>query len=272
MSKSKGNVVTPLDLFDKFGSDAVRYWAASARPGVDTAFSEEQMKVGRKLATKLLNASKFVLSFGEPPAGAAPTAVLDRAMLGRLADTVNEATDAFESYDYARALERTEALFWWFCDDYVELVKGRAYGVQGPEAAASAQASLRMALSALQRLLAPFIPFATEEVWRWWQSGSVHRAAWPSRDEIVGAGDSAVLAPISETLAQIRRAKTEAKSSQKTPVASAVVTASTADLTAIRSAEADLTEAGSVQSWSYITDDSAATPQVSVELAADTPS
>ena len=272
MSKSKGNVVTPLDLFDKFGSDAVRYWAASARPGVDTAFSEEQMKVGRKLATKLLNASKFVLSFGEPPAGAAPTAVLDRAMLGRLADTVNEATDAFESYDYARALERTEALFWWFCDDYVELVKGRAYGVQGPEAAASAQASLRMALSALQRLLAPFIPFATEEVWRWWQSGSVHRAAWPSNDEITGAGDSTVLAPISETLGQIRRAKTEAKSSQKTPVASAVVTASTADLTAIRSAEADLTEAGSVQSWSYITDDSAATPQVSVELAADTPS
>ena len=272
MSKSKGNVVTPLDLFDKFGSDAVRYWAASARPGVDTAFSEEQMKVGRKLATKLLNASKFVLSFGEPPAGAAPTAILDRAMLARLADTVQEATDAFESYDYARALERTEALFWWFCDDYVELVKGRAYGVQGPDAAASALASLRIALSALQRLLAPFIPFATEEVWRWWQNGSVHRASWPAHTEIVGVGDGAVLAPISETLAQIRRAKTEAKSSQKTPVASAVVTASATDLVAIRAAEADLTEAGSVQSWSYITDDSAATPQVSVELAADTPS
>ncbi|MBM3799679.1 MAG: valine--tRNA ligase [Actinobacteria bacterium] len=272
MSKSKGNVVTPLDLFDKFGSDAVRYWAASARPGVDTAFSEEQMKVGRKLATKLLNASKFVLSFGEPPIGAAPTAAIDRAMLGRLADTVHEATDAFDSYDYARALERTESLFWWFCDDYVELVKGRAYGVQGADAAASAQASLRIALSALQRLLAPFIPFATEEVWRWWQNGSVHRASWPSRDEIIGAGDSAVLTPISETLAQIRRAKTEAKSSQKTAVAAAVVTASTADLAAIRSAEADLTEAGSVQSWSYISDDSAATPQVGVELAADTPS
>jgi len=272
MSKSKGNVVTPLDLFDKFGSDAVRYWAASARPGVDTAFSEEQMKVGRKLATKLLNASKFVLSFGQPPAGAAPTAVLDRAMLALLADTVQEATDAFESYDYARALERTEALFWWFCDDYVELVKGRAYGVQGPEAAASALAALRIALSALQRLLAPFIPFATEEVWRWWQTDSVHRASWPTRDESVGAGDAAVLDAISETLAQIRRAKTEAKSSQKTPVASAVVTASASDLDAIRSAQADLTEAGSVQAWSYITDDSAVTPQVTVELAADTPS
>ena len=144
--------------------------------------------------------------------------------------------------------------------------------MQGADGAASALASLRIALSALQRLLAPFIPFATEEAWRWWQSGSVHRASWPTRNEIVGAGDAAVLAPISETLAQIRRAKTEAKSSQKTPVASAVVTASASDLAAIRSAEADLTEAGSVRSWSYITDESATAPQVSVELAADEPS
>ncbi len=271
MSKSKGNVVTPLDLFDKFGSDAVRYWAASARPGVDTAFSEEQMKVGRKLATKLLNASKFVLSFGEPTSGATPTAAIDRAMLARVAETVQDATDAFEAYDYARALERTEALFWWFCDDYVELVKGRAYGVQGPDAASSALVSLRLALSSLQRLLAPFIPFATEEVWRWWQTGSVHRASWPTTAELGGTGDAAVLAPIGETLAQIRRAKTEAKSSQKTAVASAVVTASTSDLDAVRAAQADLTEAGSVQSWSFVVDESAAAPSVTVELATDTP-
>mgnify|MGYP003338585409 FL=1 len=112
MSKSKGNVVTPVDLFEKFGSDAVRYWAASARPGVDTAFSEEQMKVGRKLATKLLNASKFVLSFPEPPSSASVDNAVDAAMLARVADTVRESTEAFEQYDYARALERTEALFW----------------------------------------------------------------------------------------------------------------------------------------------------------------
>ena len=272
MSKSKGNVVTPLDLFDKFGSDAVRYWAASARPGVDTAFSEEQMKVGRKLATKLLNASKFVLSFGEPPAGAAPTQPLDLAMLARVADTIDEATSAFESYDYARALERTESLFWWFCDDYVELVKGRAYGVQGADGSASAQAALRLALSAIQRLLAPFIPFATEEVWRWWQNGSVHRSSWPSRSEIGTVGDASSIDAIGEVLAQIRRSKTEAKVSQKTAVAEATVTATDEQLAAIRTAQQDLSDAGSVRSWTFTVDASATAPVVSTTLADDEPS
>ena len=272
MSKSKGNVVTPLDLFDKFGSDAVRYWAASARPGIDTAFSEEQMKVGRKLATKLLNASKFVLGFGEPPADATPSSALDLAMLARVAHTVDEATRAFDDYDYARALERTEATFWWFCDDYVELVKGRAYGVHGDDGAASAQVSLRLALSVLQRLLAPFIPFATESVWRWWQSGSVHTASWPSAAEFSTSGDDAILDPVGEVLAQIRRSKTEAKTSQKTPVSLASVRASSAHCAAIESARAEITDAGSVESWEMNTDDSLSTPSVTVQLAADSAS
>jgi len=272
MSKSKGNVVTPLDLFDKFGSDAVRYWAASARPGIDTAFSEEQMKVGRKLATKLLNASKFVLGFGEPPTDATPSSALDLAMLARVAHTVDEATRAFDDYDYARALERTEATFWWFCDDYVELVKGRAYGVHGDDGAASAQVSLRLALSALQRLLAPFIPFATESVWRWWQSGSVHTASWPSAAEFSTSGDDAILDPVGEVLAQIRRSKTEAKTSQKTPVSLASVRASSAHCAAIESARAEITDAGSVESWEMNTDDSLSTPSVTVQLAVDSAS
>ncbi|MGA1244240.1 MAG: valine--tRNA ligase [Ilumatobacteraceae bacterium] len=272
MSKSKGNVVTPLDLFDKFGSDAVRYWAASARPGIDTAFSEEQMKVGRKLATKLLNASKFVLGFGEPPTDATPSSALDLAMLARVAHTVDEATRAFDDYDYARALERTEATFWWFCDDYVELVKGRAYGVHGDDGAASAQVSLRLALSALQRLLAPFIPFATESVWRWWQSGSVHTASWPSAEEFSTSGDDAILDPVGEVLAQIRRSKTEAKTSQKTPVSLASVRASSAHCAAIESARAEITDAGSVESWEMNTDDSLSTPSVTVQLAVDSAS
>jgi len=272
MSKSKGNVVTPLDLFDKFGSDAVRYWAASARPGIDTAFSEEQMKVGRKLATKLLNASKFVLGFGEPPTDATPSSALDLAMLARVAHTVDEATRAFDDYDYARALERTEATFWWFCDDYVELVKGRAYGVHGDDGAASAQVSLRLALSVLQRLLAPFIPFATESVWRWWQSGSVHTASWPSAAEFSTSGDDAILDPVGEVLAQIRRSKTEAKTSQKTPVSLASVRASSAHCAAIESARAEITDAGSVESWEMNTDDSLSTPSVTVQLAADSAS
>ncbi len=249
MSKSKGNVVTPIDLFEKFGSDAVRYWAASARPGIDTAFSEDQMKVGKKLATKLLNATKFVLTFPQPDVEAKPTHPVDLAMLARVAETVREATIAFDQYDYARALERTEAMFWWFCDDYVELVKGRVYNSQGADAAGSAISALRLALSALQRLLAPFMPFTTETVWRWWQSGSVHTATWPNTAELGPIGDSAILDPIGEILSQVRRAKTDAKTSQKTAVTEATVSASESVLAAFELGRGDLSDAGSVRSW-----------------------
>jgi valyl-tRNA synthetase len=256
MSKSKGNVVTPMHLLEQYGTDAVRYWAASGRPGVDTAFDESQMKIGRKLATKLLNVSKFVLSFGEPDAGAAPTADLDRAMLARLADVVADATAAFDGYDYARALERTEQFFWWFCDDYVELVKTRAYGAQadtasGQDQAAtqSARASLRIALSALQRMLAPFLPFVTDEVWGWWQTGSIHRTGWPTAADLT-VGDPADhdwLDPLGEVLAAVRRAKTEAKVSQRAEVERLEVHGPAAAHQAIGRARADLAAVGSIR-------------------------
>ena len=253
MSKSKGNVVTPVDLFEKFGSDAVRYWAASARPGIDTAFSEDQMKVGKKLATKLLNATKFVLTFPQPDVDATPTHPVDLAMLARVGETIREATVAFDQYDYARALERTEAMFWWFCDDYVELVKGRVYNSQGPDASGSAISALRLALSALQRLLAPFMPFTTETVWRWWQNSSVHTATWPTVAELGPIGDSTILDPIGEILSQVRRAKTDAKTSQKTAVTEATVSASDVVLKAFELGRGDLSDAGSVRSWVTVT-------------------
>ncbi len=261
MSKSVGNVVTPMPLLEQYGSDAVRYWAANGRPGVDTAFDEGQMKIGRKLATKLLNASKFVLSFPAPPDGSAATAPLDVAMLARLGDVVADVTRAFDEYDYARALERTESFFWWFCDDYVELVKGRAYGSHGEAEAASAQAALRQAIDALHRLFAPFLPFTAEEVWSWWQTGSVHRAAWPT---LAAGGDSSLLDPVSETLGHIRRAKTEAKVSQRAAVESAVVTAPADLQPLIAAAQGDLCDAGSVAAMTYADGDAVA---VAVTLA-----
>ncbi len=196
MSKSKGNVVTPTEILERHSTDAVRYWACAARLGTDTAIDEGQMKIGRKLAIKLLNASRFVLGSVAPEGPddpAAVTAAVDRSLLASLASLVEEATAAFEGYDHARALERTEAWFWGFCDDYLELVKARAYNREGtfPEpAAASARAALRLALSVLVRLLAPILPFTTEEVWSWSHDGaatSVHRAPWPVVAELTAA-------------------------------------------------------------------------------------
>jgi valyl-tRNA synthetase len=250
MSKSKGNVVTPIDLFEQYGSDAVRYWAASARPGVDTAFSEDQMKVGRKLATKLLNVTKFVLGFGEANPSATPTEAVDIAMLARLASVVDEATTAFETYDYARALEKSESFFWWFCDDYVELVKTRAYS-EGA-GSDSARAALQRALSTLQRLFAPHIPFATEEVWSWWQNGSIHRASWPTRTDLLGGttaveSTEALLDAVCNVLAAIRRTKTEAKVSQRAEVEHVSVHATDAQISQLQMGLVDLLNAGVAQ-------------------------
>jgi valyl-tRNA synthetase len=250
MSKSKGNVVTPMALFDQYGTDAVRYWSTSARPGVDTAFSEEQMKVGRKLATKLLNVSKFVLGVGVDERPLEPAAVvdpIDRSMLARLDTVITDATVAFDAFDYARALERTEAFFWEFCDDYVELVKSRAYGTRGPEAAASARAALALALDALQRLFAPFLPYATEEAWSWWRDTSVHLSPWPTPADL--GGDASVLDTVGQVLFHLRRAKTEAKVSQRAAVAEATVAAPAAVLAALELGRDDLADAGSVAAW-----------------------
>ena len=247
MSKSKGNVVTPADVLDRHGSDAVRYWAASARPGTDTALDEGQMKVGRRLAVKLLNASKFALTFAEAAPGPV-TEPVDRALLARLAQVVDEATASFDAYDYARALERAEAFFWVFCDDYIELVKSRAYG-EG-SAAASASRALRLALSVLLRLFAPVLPFATEEVWSWWRTGSVHAQPWPVAQELRDAGgeggDPALLSVAGELLGEVRKAKSSAKVSMRAPVQRFEVRAGGARAAYVRQVETDLRGAGVV--------------------------
>ena len=262
MSKSKGNALTPIGLLDQHGADAVRYWAASGRPGVDTAFDEGQMKVGRRLAIKLLNASKFVLS--RLGAEGEVTAPLDQAMLAGLASLVEEATKAFGDYDYARALERTESYFWSFCDDYLELVKSRAYGGQGEDGAASANRALTLSLSTLLRLFAPFLPFVTEEVWSWWKDGSIHRAAWPEADALPAPGDPLVLVVAAAVLGEVRKAKTAAKASMRADVARAVVRDTPDRLAALALVAADVCDAGRIAE--LVTEESE-TFSVEVELA-----
>ncbi|WP_462418007.1 valine--tRNA ligase [Kytococcus sp. Marseille-QA3725] len=263
MSKSKGNVVTPVDLLEQHGSDAVRYWAASARQGVDTAFDTQQMKVGRRLAIKLLNASKFALGFGEVSGASSRDELLslvtepvDRSLLLELAEVVEQATQGFEAWDYTKGLEVAETFFWSFCDDYLELVKSRAYGGHddtGEVSAAttSARAALRVALEVQLRLLAPFIPFATEEVWSWWQVGSVHRAAWPTPAELAlpgGAEDglAAVKPAAAEVLAGIRKAKSEAKLGMRAQVTAMTLAGPADQRAAARRAWDDVVASGHV--------------------------
>jgi valyl-tRNA synthetase len=283
MSKSIGNVMTPMEPLTQYGSDAVRYWAAGGRPGADTAYDTNQMRVGRRLATKILNVSRFVLSLppveffprepsaassptarpfpaGEPSpmaeplampvaslsgeplaealmvAGPLPTTALDLAMLAALDTVIGDATAALEALDYTRALERTEAFFWTFCDDYVELVKQRAYGDGGD--AQSAHAALRLALDVLLRLFAPVLPFVTEEVWSWWRDGSIHRAAWPSPS--TRGGDPELLRAASTLIAAVRRAKAADNLSMRTEVEAITISANAPELAYLDACRDDL--------------------------------
>ena len=259
MSKSKGNVVVPNDLLDEHGSDAVRYWASSARLGTDAAFDVGQMKVGRRLAIKVLNAAKFVLSFEAPSDAKEVTEQIDRAMLSALSEVVAQAGKAFESYDHTKALELTETFFWNFTDDYLELVKERAYGQDtSPAAQASAVLALRIALHTQLRLLAPFIPFATEEAWSWWQEGSIHISTWPVASELEGftQGQSAsMLKTASEALLGVRKAKSDQQLSMKAEIISLTIHAPEEKILELKQIESDLRSVGKIEKISFVAGD-----------------
>jgi valyl-tRNA synthetase len=270
MSKSVGNVVTPMPLLELHGADALRYWAASGRPGTDTAIDEAQMKIGRRLAIKVLNASKFVLGRLEGADTVTPDDVseaIDRDLLALLAQLISDATTAFDHYDYARAMERTEVFFWSFCDNYVELAKTRSYGDVADPATRSAHATLSLTLSVLQRLLAPFVPFVTEEVWRWWHDGSVHLATWPTLGELDSApAATGVYNAVGDVLEAVRREKSLQKVSQRKGVAELAVRGPGELLDLIRAGQRDLIDAGGVLGIVY---EEADEFTVSVTLAPD---
>ncbi|MFC5369500.1 valine--tRNA ligase [Arcanobacterium bovis] len=271
MSKSKGNVVTPMGLLEKHGSDAVRYWAASARLGTDAAFDEQQMKIGRRLAMKVLNASKFAMQASGGGAAvdldlSAVVCELDKSLLAELATVVEQATAAMEIFDHTKALEVTETCFWTFCDDYIELVKERAndrdsiYAQAGREAEVrSARVTLNIAVDTFVRLLAPFLPYATEEVWSWYRTGSVHKAVWPTAAELDGTGDDdtvvSVLQAAGAALSALRKVKTEQKVSQRTPYAAVTLQVPQEVIESVEAAREDLANSAHVHGEFTITCD-----------------
>jgi valyl-tRNA synthetase len=249
MSKSQGNVVTPEPLIDQFGADGVRYWAARARLGVDTAYDEQVFKVGKRLCTKLFNASKFVIGRleGVDPALLGPDKVMhesDRAVIGQLRPLLERAGAAFEAFDYAQALQLSEEFFWGtFCDNYLELAKNRTYEEGLTAGRLSACATLRLLHRAMVRLLAPYLPYLTEEVWSWAYSEdagmneSVHRSPWPCVAEFESIPAPASAGTYDATVAVIeavRKAKAEKNLSMRAPVAQISVTAAVATLDALK--------------------------------------
>lgn len=264
MSKSRGKIITPMGLIEEYGAEAVRYWAARARQGVDAAVDYGIMKIGRRLAIKILNAARFALRFGDDVDLEAITAPVDRSMLAGLSETIRAATGAFTDLNYAKALETVEPSFWGWTDDYLELVKARAYG-EGPEAD-SARAALQVSLSVYLRLFAPFLPFVTEEAWSWWREGSVHRAAWPEASELDGIGeDPALMDATGQVLGAVRRAKSDAKVSMRAEVARVAVTADQPSLRRLQLSEPDLMAAAHAKTIEYSEGDFS----VEAELSAD---
>lgn len=281
MSKSQGNVVTPEPLITQFGADAVRYWAGRARLGVDTALDEQVFKVGKRLCTKMFNASKFVIErySGINPMTLTPdkiTVETDRAAIAQLRPLIRRATESFNEFDYAQALQLTEEFFWGtFCDNYIELAKPRTYDEGTTEGKLSAAATLRLMHRMLVRMFAPFLPFLTEEIWHWAYAcdpdmkGSVHHSPWPSLDEIAAIPEpkSARTWPLAIAVAEaVRKSKAEANRSIKAPVQRVRAACNPADAAALDFAVLDLTRMLSITEFDLGKVDGDAEPAITVEL------
>ena len=261
MSKSKGNVVLPTDPLDEFGSDAVRYWAGSARLGVDATVDPSVFREGKRLVTKLKNAARLINGFeGE---GGPPQHPLDSALLGRLKGLITSATDRWEAWDHGGALEAVERWFWDdLCDNYLELSKSRAY-----EADPSALGTLRTALDIVLRLFAPYLPFITEELWNANrpESSSIHIAPWPSITELEGVSDDGSFDVAVDVLGRIRKTKSESKVSIKTPVEMLRVEASDDVIASLERVKDDVLAAGNVLQHEFVANGSSE-PTVTIQL------
>jgi valyl-tRNA synthetase len=273
MSKSKGNVLTPMHLLDQYGADAVRYWSANARLGSDTAFDEGVIKIGRRLVTKIFNASKFVLSQTAEPAPI--TSSLDLAFVEKLRRLVRQATESFEDFEYAAALSETERFFWTnFTDSFLELVKLRARAEEDREGRGSAVASLRLGLNVLLRLFAPFLPYITEEVWSWAyaeETGmpSIHTASWPSDREFeqIGSGDAEVFDAAVACWSQINKRKSEAGVSIGRTILQLNIAAGKTTLEKLEPAESDVMSAARAERHVLVVDNAIADRQFEVRDA-----
>jgi len=227
MSKSKGNVIDPKETIAKFSADSLRFWAAGSRLGDDLPFQEKDLATGSKFTTKIWNASKFAFMHladynEEKPA---KLEMMDKWILSKLSVVVQESTQQFLDYEYSHTKLGTETFFWHtFCDNYLEIIKDRLYNAEkrGKDARLSAQYGLYNTLLTIIKLMAPIMPFITEELYQWYYKNhenvqSIHLSKWPDMDLVdehaEHIGDFVV-----DVIEFVRKQKTEKKLSLKTPI------------------------------------------------------
>ena len=222
MSKSKGNGVDPQFVLDNYGADALRFWAAGSKLGEDLDYQEKDLLNGRKFVTKLWNASKFVFMNLKDYDNKKPKKFekVDLLFLEKLNSLVKFCTDNFNVYEYSKVKMEVEKFFWQsFCDNYMEIVKNRIYNSTGDKKL-SAQYTLYYSLLTILKLIAPIMPFVTEEVYQEFfkkneKAKSIHISSWP---EFKKENVSDELDVFYEILTKIRQEKSKAQKSMKAEI------------------------------------------------------
>ncbi len=220
MSKSKGNVVDPLEVMDQFGTDAFRFsLAAFAAMGRDVRLSEDRIAGYRNFVNKIWNASRFTLMNLEDfdPAAAAddtlPLTVAERWLVSRLQQVSQGVAEAIDSYNFDQAAHQIYQFAWHeFCDWYLELIKPALYDSQDPGVRLHTQKVLQEILSALLRLLHPFMPFVTEEIWHKLPGaqGSIMKAPFPAaREELLDPAAEAEMNLLMAVITSVRNLRSE---------------------------------------------------------------
>jgi len=224
MSKSKGNVVEPRAMIEKYSADALRFMSAGCKLGEDFPFQEKDMLTGQKFVNKLWNASKFGIMHLEDYKYGEVTEVFDKWLLSKLHQVIKTSTDSFEKYEYSKTKSEVEKFFWQtFCDQYLEIVKDRLYNPnqRGEEARKSGQESLFQTILSVIKMMAPIMPHITEEIYQLYfnkeeKCESVHLSKWPEfkhelvDEEIELVGDLGV-----DIINAVRKFKSEKQMSLK---------------------------------------------------------
>ena len=224
MSKSLGNVIAPQQVLEKYGADALRYWAASSKLGEDFDYQEKDLITGKKFITKLLNATNFIfMNLKDYKPKKIELAATDRIFLSALNERIIKCTESFEKYEYSKAKSDADLFFWSFCDNYLEIIKNRVYNGTKEEKE-SAFYTLYNSLLTILKLMAPFVPFATEEIYQQYfrkneKIKSIHISEWPNEINMPEKkNDKQVYDLMIETVRKVRQEKSLAKKSMNSPI------------------------------------------------------